>query len=83
MDTLAEIEPDSVEPVQGNLNEIHSVADRSEDTTSVNESTEIEVRKDGLSIDGSCGPQSSKDSSPVTEKLLICPWCGIKISQSA
>ena len=67
MDTLAEIESDPVEPVQRKMNEIQSVTDRSEDTTSVSGLTEINVKNDSPSIDKSCSPQTPMDSHSDAE----------------
>ena len=62
MDTLAEIEPDPVEPVQGKINEIQCVIDPPEDFRSVSELTETKVKKKSPDMDNSCSPQSSMNS---------------------
>ena len=49
------------------MNEIQSVTDRSEDTTSVSGLTEINVKNDSPSIDKSCSPQSPMDSQSDAE----------------
>ena len=73
MVSLTEVEPDPVELVQDKLNEIQSVTDRSEVTTSVSFLTKIKVEKESPSIDKSCGPQISKDSSSGAEGSAALP----------